>query len=231
MNKRGFTLAEILITLGIVGVIAALTMPVLVTNSRNQANASRLSATVSSLENAFSSAIARDGASDIYETDLWESFDTKFVDLIQASKYDGDKFYGDIVIKGLHRGKATTPSGTAFLLKSGATVFVSDVKADPPDDNAAVATLGGALHSPAAKIAIDVNGTSAPNMYGRDIFFYTLGDNGHLYPYGGRDVSIASDGTTDNLWTNKEGHDGCLPNTEGSGCAARLMEEGYKMNY
>ena len=35
-NKRAFTLAEVLITLGIIGVVAAMTLPTLVNNSRNQ---------------------------------------------------------------------------------------------------------------------------------------------------------------------------------------------------
>ena len=32
MNNKGFTLAEVLITLGIIGVVAALTLPSLITN-------------------------------------------------------------------------------------------------------------------------------------------------------------------------------------------------------
>ena len=35
-KEKGFTLAEVLITLGIIGVVAAMTMPTLVNNSRNQ---------------------------------------------------------------------------------------------------------------------------------------------------------------------------------------------------
>lgn len=36
MRKFGFTLAEVLITLGIIGVVAAMTMPVLINNVRNK---------------------------------------------------------------------------------------------------------------------------------------------------------------------------------------------------
>lgn len=36
MNKKAFTLAEVLITLGIIGVVAALTMPVLIANYKNK---------------------------------------------------------------------------------------------------------------------------------------------------------------------------------------------------
>ena len=59
MKKQGFTLAEVLITLGIVGVVAALTAPALVMSSRNEANAARLSTVVSNMENAFQTAIAK----------------------------------------------------------------------------------------------------------------------------------------------------------------------------
>ena len=34
MRERGFTLAEVLITVGIIGVIAAMTMPVLIANKK-----------------------------------------------------------------------------------------------------------------------------------------------------------------------------------------------------
>ena len=39
MKKFGFTLAEVLVTLGIIGVVAALTAPALILSSRNQSNA------------------------------------------------------------------------------------------------------------------------------------------------------------------------------------------------
>ncbi|MBO5739079.1 type II secretion system protein, partial [bacterium] len=38
MKKRGFTLAEVLIALTLVGVIAAMTMPSVVTNSKAKTN-------------------------------------------------------------------------------------------------------------------------------------------------------------------------------------------------
>ena len=47
MKKCGFTLAEILLAMALVGVIAAMTVPTFVTNTRNKANASRLATMVS----------------------------------------------------------------------------------------------------------------------------------------------------------------------------------------
>ena len=51
MNK-GFTLAEVLITLGIIGVVAALTMPALIANSRKTEYSSRLKKFYSMMEQA-----------------------------------------------------------------------------------------------------------------------------------------------------------------------------------
>ena len=42
MNKNGFTLAEVLITLGIIGVVASMTLPVLIQNNKNKEVESRL---------------------------------------------------------------------------------------------------------------------------------------------------------------------------------------------
>ena len=40
--KKGFTLAEVLITLGIIGVVAALTMPMLIQNYKNRVYVNQL---------------------------------------------------------------------------------------------------------------------------------------------------------------------------------------------
>ena len=236
MKKCGFTLAEVLITLGIVGVIAALTMPLLASSSRNQANAAKLSSTVSALENAFTTAIASDAVTDIFDTDLWASasdaadFADKFTNYLQSSLYEGEDFYSGKTIKKLDRSAADTPSGTIFITKSGAVVFISDISTEINDSSEEDEALG-ALQSPAATVTIDVNGAEMPNTYGRDIFFYKLGENGHLYPYGGKDVSLALDNNSNNVWDSEDSSYACISGSNGRGCAARLAEEGYKMNY
>ena len=58
--KRSFTLAELLITLGIIGVVAAMTVPTLITTVRASSTASQLKKTVSTIDNAVRMAIAKD---------------------------------------------------------------------------------------------------------------------------------------------------------------------------
>lgn len=68
---KGFTLAEVLITLTIIGVIATLTVPSLNVSSQNQQNEVRLASTVSTIENAMSSMISLEGARNLYGTNAW----------------------------------------------------------------------------------------------------------------------------------------------------------------
>ena len=59
--KDGFTLAEVLITLVIVGVIAAMTIPTLMNNTNKQEYVSRLKKTYSTMAQATNRIIAEEG--------------------------------------------------------------------------------------------------------------------------------------------------------------------------
>ncbi len=61
MKKFGFTLAEVLITLGIIGVVAAVTMPTLISNTKYKQVGTRLAKFHNNLENAARSYVAANG--------------------------------------------------------------------------------------------------------------------------------------------------------------------------
>ena len=61
MKQQGFTLMELLITLSIVGIVSALTIPALVTSTRNKANAAKLSSAVLNLENGLETVVGEKG--------------------------------------------------------------------------------------------------------------------------------------------------------------------------
>lgn len=149
MDKRGFTLAEVLITMGILGVIIALTLPGFVVNNRNAANASKLSATVSDLENTFSTMNAKEQTLDLFETATWQAIDTsltgstssttvdnvttelgKYISIIpnQNSK-NASSFYSGTKVYSLDSGSTYSfesgkgSQGLALNLKSGAVIF------------------------------------------------------------------------------------------------------------
>lgn len=60
-RKRAFTLAEVLITLGVIGVVAALTLPSLIQKSTEKETVVALKKFYSESSQAFSLAVEKDG--------------------------------------------------------------------------------------------------------------------------------------------------------------------------
>ena len=59
--RLGFTLAEVLITLGIIGVVVALTMPALIANHKKQVIANQLKKSYSTISQALTTSISENG--------------------------------------------------------------------------------------------------------------------------------------------------------------------------
>ena len=207
MKKFGFTLAEVLISLGIIGVIAAITLPTFTANIQNQSNASKLSATVSTLENAFSAIIAGEGYDDFEEAGLYDNYLDP--DILNRYLKGARECNGSVEIYGSATPFKTISGGNfngsynaspCFVLKSGAVFFGRDGGDD---------TSCGFL--------IDVNGADLPNKLGRDVFRFDLHNNGTLTPVGGN-------GSWRTSCSNANKGDG-------SACTGRLIENNYKVDY
>ena len=65
MKKHGFTLAEVLITLGIIGVVAALTAPALVQNAGSAQVGPKLAKAVSTFEIANENLLTTEGSNSL----------------------------------------------------------------------------------------------------------------------------------------------------------------------
>lgn len=57
-REKAFTLAEVLITLGIIGIVAALTLPALVASNKEKARVTNLKKIYSQMQNAWNMAFA-----------------------------------------------------------------------------------------------------------------------------------------------------------------------------
>ena len=64
--NEGFTLAEVLITLGIIGIVAAMTLPAVIADSRKEATAAKVKKFYNTINNALQFAIAEYG-----DVELW----------------------------------------------------------------------------------------------------------------------------------------------------------------
>ncbi len=156
MTKRfGFTLAEVLITLGIIGVVAAMTMPTLI----NQTNGAQYKAAFKKGMSAFSQAVTLNVALDD------ENFET--VDLTQTGAVTGDAI-ATIVTKRMNVAATTKPDD--YTLESGMDSYIATTdgivlqyaKSDKCTD--ATRTDGQVTAQGTACLGyLDVNGSKGPN--------------------------------------------------------------------
>lgn len=236
-RKCAFTLAEVLITLGIIGVVAAITLPSLITSIQNKGYVEHLNKTYSVLQNVTNLIVNEEGPPSnwILSSYIIGSHEPNkvvaqyYVDRMKVAKYCGflQNNYRDescvVTLNNydLNGDKATYNSGMflydfayPILLQDGSSVALKF------RDN----TDGGVYWGyPDITFIVDVNGKKKPNKVGRDIFFLYLNakDNGKIYPF------IKERFTSD---TPTKFIDDCKSGGSGYSCAYRVITEG-KMNY
>ncbi|MCI1273131.1 MAG: prepilin-type N-terminal cleavage/methylation domain-containing protein [Clostridiaceae bacterium] len=165
MTKRfGFTLAEVLITLGIIGVVAAMTMPTLM----NATNGAQFKAAYKKALSAISQAVVLNVALDEYN--LADTTDTttganatsiytmlnKRMNVVKTA----DGALGYTIAEGAN-GEATADSNyTLFFNDGSAFSFPKEAKGCTLD-----ATKGSTSRDSACKGFIDVNGQKKPNKF------------------------------------------------------------------
>ena len=232
MKKRGFTLAEVMIAMALIGVIASLTIPTFVSSSRNKANAAKLATIVSATENALTSMIASEAANDLSETAFGQAQTDinlgKYLKLA-GSETSITKYYSSSnPFVTLNRGSMSGFSvSRIFETKNGALLMYKDGAVT----RANYESLGGTVDSSIGTLVIDVNGSAKPNVWGRDAFYFRIGNDGTLYPAGSLNFSILEDGNKDNLWDNTGSKYTCTSTSKNIGCTACLIENNYEITY
>lgn len=156
LNKKGFTLSEILITLGIIGVVAVLTVPAMVTNYQKEQTAIQLKKTYSTLKQATEAAKADYG-------------DVKNWDYTLNEAEFMRKYYAPYI--------KYTQIGNSVKLKyedlSGKDHTVSYATLHMADGVVFSIWFNRALAQP-FHILIDLNGDRGPNRMGRDVFVLSI---------------------------------------------------------
>ena len=196
MKKCAFTLAEVLITLGIIGVVAAITLPILIQNYQKTVWVNQLKKSVSVLENGFKLAMAEDEVDKLNNTMLWQSAGSNctggvtdsncsafFDNLKKYIKITLDTVPSNVTFTNLNDSNSLTWIGNpdkAVSLAHGAQIyFIHNITQTPGSG-------WGAPHANIANIFIDVNGKQKPNKLGRDLFYFGVVESGLLIPYGSR---------------------------------------------
>ena len=222
MKKSGFTLAEILITLAIVGIVAALVIPALATKASRNTEASKLSSIVADLENAFSDIMTDTDTNDIFadgvltSDNLREHLNYKTGGLLTSLGYAYFNPFDKIGGWKSNADKHDTCSAmTAYVLKNNAVICLcDDISTCSGGDICTVEKQG-------KRVIIDTNGAGSNNRSGRDVFDFALGTSGKLYPRGSQNYQY--------LMGSSEDAPECPG--EGKGCAYRLVKNNYKVDY
>ncbi len=170
MTKSAFTLAEVLVTLGIIGVVAALTLPSLIANHKEKEAIVKVKKVYSILSQAYTAVINEYETPDnwgwdseagavVYSVDLAEKF-MPYLNVIQDCGY-GEGCFPDLKYKkfdgGLLLNFHENPIRYMVKLADGSVIAFMGLK--PNDVNG---YWGGFYY--------DTNGDKGPNQFGKDLF-------------------------------------------------------------
>ena len=235
MKKSGFTLAEVLITLGIIGVVAALTTPAL--NSSFQKNKvgpsiRKMMTTVETINEH----ILADNDADVLsavtnnDTDTYlEEFKKYAKGIIEEETLDEI----EIVPKNIQGTDKNSPLyGTQNVYK----IFTFEA-----GDAIALAIYapgnlkGGAYKGNIGTLWYDINGyNTKPNRTGKDLFLFRIDNSGAVYPDGGKTQKFLDPGRDDvGFWWTEYGWGSCNEKNVqyGGFCGASVVDNNYKVIY
>lgn len=198
--NNGFTLAEVLITLGIIGVVAAMTIPTLMQNANERATITTLKKAYSTLSNAYKLAEQEDGTPDTWGlmTDPTPS----------PAMFDKLKPYLKVDKDCTDNSQGCWPTGVTYkyLAPSRGNWSLADNAANPKLRLVDGTLWIGWTQSPNCSLNrgnslalqhicgeywVDVNGYKKPNQVGNDVFIFYLTKYG-IIPMGvSQDTTIA----------------------------------------
>ena len=219
-RKYAFTLAEVLITLGIIGIVAALTMPALIADYKKKEDAAKLKKAYTIINQAFKLSEVDNGPSEhwasaydigasAYYNQYWKPY---FQGPSLCKKYQECGYTSHTPWKTL-RGDT---SGTVADMESASNSRVFFYTND--GILYGIFTSSGDMTAANSIIYIDINGGKKPNVYGRDLFRFTRVPGKGILPSG-------YSGTDEDINQN------CSKTGSGEYCAAKIMRDGWEIKY
>lgn len=176
--KKAFTLAEVLITLTIIGVVAALAAPALIEKTQQAKIGPTLSKFTNTYENATQQLFYRD------EIDR-----LSLIDGVDGVSFANGTGFGDKLANHMTLDKMETSKYTEYKNYKYTAGTVADQSSDEKPyyllkDGSMFYLVGGASgEGTLCQLVFDINGVKKPNRVGKDVFKFVIADNGRLYPF------------------------------------------------
>lgn len=197
MKKTGFTLAEILITLAIIGVVASMTIPMLIQNAQNRATVAKVKKYYTVISNAehqwevengcignVAQCITAYGAYDC--RNAFGGIESKLN--ITARRYNNNPSFANI--DWLPDESTLLNGDPAVISWQGVTKIASNATSTCNylfPDGATMTALFPDSHGRSGFVFVDVNGKKLPNRVGKDVFpigfGYDTGTSKSVHPH------------------------------------------------
>ena len=196
-HRNAFTLAEVLITLGIIGVVAAMTIPILMNNIQNAQYKTAYKKAYSTLSQAFTQATADNALEEPtggYAPEHWKNFATimSYMKLQNTClNYNGSGAVTD-------NSQCWKSGKEGWNMGAGGFPATNDMSAV---DSSGMA-WGLCARAFAPLYAVDTNGFKEPNQMGKDRFIFILktASTGDFWHRTGMPIRVSP--TDDNDGTN-----------------------------
>ncbi len=223
--KLAFTLAEVLITLGIIGIVAAMTIPNLITTHQKKVTVTRLEKSISVLNQAYKLSIAEQGqpeVNDILNMDIEDYFYKYWAPYLKHATYcetPMDCGYKSRFFKQQNGNtdnyQMTKEANFTFLTNDGMvySIQIRGYCSNCLYVNGYIGTNGELT------IIVDINGSKNPNVFGKDVFF--LGGSNF------DDIGIQPFGYDK---TNDEINEDCSKDGTGRYCAEKIKRAGWQID-
>lgn len=207
IKKLGFTLTEIMIAMGVIGIVSAITIPALVNNYTNRANTVQFRKFMEEFSSSLDMYITEEGKTKLAHTGIFDS-------MANAENFINNKFK---VVRTCEARTGGCFAGTYGNLNGGSSGFTCNNKSFVLSNSTAICIDNFDNLEDGGEITfqIDINGTDKPNIGGRDMFL----------------VDLRNRDNTESFEFRSGNANSCLGSTIGNGCYTRLVENNWNMNY
>ncbi len=233
---RGFTLAEVLVTLGIIGVVSAMTVPSLMQNHQRKTYVTQLHKVYTEVQQASLQYMADKNAINLREAGLTNSgkmkdFLTGYFKVVndcgsQIKQPCFAESYRNLNGTSTPSNNANWGESSSVTLASGASILI-----DAPDTYSK--TVDG-VTSYYGHMLIDINGLQGPNIGGRDMFQAEFYDDGSIDVLGatpGCKTKGACEGGSLKEIRETYYNLNCQKHAFGLGCFGKILNDNWEMNY